>query len=88
VVLGCTHFPLLSAELKAVLPDGTRLVDSGSAIAKRAAWLIAHEIDGSGSLSQNQAYCLTMTPQSMELLSVLRRYGFFSLEKLPLTMGS
>ncbi|SQK77283.1 Glutamate racemase [Tatumella ptyseos] len=29
VVLGCTHFPLLKAELQAVLPEGTRLVDSG-----------------------------------------------------------
>ncbi|XBS69985.1 glutamate racemase [Acerihabitans sp. KWT182] len=84
VVLGCTHFPLLTDELKAVLPDGTRLVDSGSAIAKRAAWLIAHEITGTGSASENKAYCLSMTPQSMELLPVLKRYGFFSLEKLPM----
>lgn len=43
VVLGCTHFPLLREELAAVLPDGTRLVDSGAAIARRVAWLIANQ---------------------------------------------
>ncbi|TKI03420.1 glutamate racemase [Martelella alba] len=84
VVLGCTHFPLLAQELKAVLPDGTRLVDSGEAIAKRAAWLIAHDIVGSGSMDGNKAYCLLNSPQSTALLPVLRRYGFFSLERLSL----
>jgi glutamate racemase len=34
IVLGCTHFPLVPDELKAVLP-GITLVDSGSAIAQR-----------------------------------------------------
>ncbi|VTR51513.1 Glutamate racemase [Serratia fonticola] len=43
VVLGCTHFPLLSEELMQVLPEGTRLVDSGAAIARRAAWLISNQ---------------------------------------------
>ena len=40
VVLGCTHFPLLQEELLQVLPEGTRLVDSGAAIARRTAWLL------------------------------------------------
>src|SRR5476649_431850 len=89
VVLGCTHFPLLAEELKAVLPDGTRLVDSGSAIAKRAAWLIAHEISpepraAAAEDKVNIAYCLSSTPQAMELVPVLQRYGFVSLEKLPM----
>ena len=41
VVLGCTHFPLLAEELMQVLPEGTRLVDSGAAIARRTARLIS-----------------------------------------------
>jgi glutamate racemase len=32
---GCTHFPLLQEELQRVLPEGTRLIDSGAAIARR-----------------------------------------------------
>ncbi|WP_406703283.1 glutamate racemase [Sodalis sp.] len=87
VVLGCTHFPLLSPELQSTLPEGTRLVDSGSAIARRVAWLVEHNIDVSGLQSEagpNRVYCLAATPQAMALMPVLTRYGFGSLEKLTL----
>jgi glutamate racemase len=39
IVLGCTHFPLVPAELQAVLP-GIKLVDSGTAIAQRVQTLL------------------------------------------------
>jgi glutamate racemase len=35
VVLGCTHFPLLSKELRRVLPKTVNFVDSGQAVASR-----------------------------------------------------
>ncbi|WP_110674455.1 glutamate racemase [Salinicola sp. RZ23] len=35
VVLGCTHFPLLRAELEALAPRPIRWIDSGAAIARR-----------------------------------------------------
>lgn len=35
LVLGCTHFPLLEAELRRVLPSHVQFVDSGDAVAKR-----------------------------------------------------
>lgn len=87
VVLGCTHFPLLSQELQLVLPEGTHLVDSGSAIARRAAWLVEHDIDVSGlkgAVGPNRAYCLATTPKAMALMPVSMRYGFGSLGKLAL----
>ncbi|RNM03397.1 glutamate racemase [Dickeya undicola] len=84
VVLGCTHFPLLSEELQRVLPDGTRLVDSGAAIARRTAWLIEHLDNPKLSTERNLAYCLSITPKVATLLPVLRRYGFNSLERLTL----
>lgn len=87
VVLGCTHFPLLSQELQAVLPEGTRLVDSGSAIARRAAWLVDHDMDITrfcAAPGENRAYCLITTPQAVALMPALRRYGFASLERLSL----
>ncbi len=82
IVLGCTHFPLLMDELKSVLPDGTRLVDSGSAIARRTAWLVEHEVGDTCSTEENQALCLDLNGQAASLLPVLQRYGFSSLEKL------
>ena len=83
VVLGCTHFPLLQEELLAVLPEGTRLIDSGAAIARRTAWLLEHEAPKAASADSNIAYCMAFTPETAQLMPVLERYGFKKLEKLP-----
>ncbi|WP_026111644.1 glutamate racemase [Winslowiella toletana] len=82
VVLGCTHFPLLSEELQQVLPEGTRLVDSGAAIARRTAWLLEHESPVALSAECNTAYCMAFTEETAQLMPVLQRYGFEKLEKL------
>jgi glutamate racemase len=44
LVLACTHFPLLAAEIAAASPQGVALVDSGAGIARRAATLMQGEI--------------------------------------------
>jgi glutamate racemase len=44
IVLGCTHFPLVSTELKTVLGD-MQLVDSGAAIAQRVQTLMGQAGD-------------------------------------------
>jgi glutamate racemase len=82
VVLGCTHFPLLRDELQRVLPEGTRLVDSGAAIARRTVWLLEHEAPHAVSSGQNMAFCTRMDDEVMQLSPVLQRYGFPLLEKL------
>jgi glutamate racemase len=40
IVLACTHFPLLAAELAAAAPRPLRWIDSGTAIARRVASLL------------------------------------------------
>lgn len=48
VVLGCTHYPLISDLLRAQLPEVKHWVDSGDAIARRTAWLLdqqGHSVD-------------------------------------------
>ena len=82
IVLGCTHFPLLREELLQVLPQGTRLVDSGAAIARRTAWLLENEAPDAKSCEPNQAYCMALTTETEQLLPVLQRYGFEMLKKL------
>jgi len=84
VVLGCTHFPLISEELQQVLPEGTRLIDSGAAIARRTAWLLEHEAPVALSSGGNTAYCTAYNENSEQLMPVLQRYGFGKLEKLAL----
>ncbi|XPE40543.1 glutamate racemase [Shigella flexneri] len=81
VVLGCTHFPLLQEELTGPA-EGTRLVDSGAAIARRTAWLLEHEAQDAKSTDENVAFCMAMTTEAEQLLPVLQRYGFKTLEKL------
>ncbi|MCT4707593.1 glutamate racemase [Enterobacteriaceae bacterium H11S18] len=87
VVLGCTHFPLLQEELLEVLPEGTRLIDSGAAIARRTAWLLEHEAPEALSTEMNTAFCMAFTPETAKLLPVLERYGFKTLEKLAVCSG-
>ncbi|CDG15975.1 glutamate racemase [Xenorhabdus doucetiae] len=82
VILGCTHFPLIAEELSQVLPDGTRLIDSGAAIARRTAWLIKNRDNLFLTTAENWAYCTKMAPESEALRPVLREYGFLMLEKL------
>lgn len=43
LVLACTHFPLLSAEIAQASPPGVTLVDSGAGIARRTAYLLREE---------------------------------------------
>jgi len=89
VVLGCTHFPLLSEELSQVLPEGTRMIDSGSAIARRAHWLIETAFTSipekkDGIEIESIAYCIKLDAQAAELLPVLQSYGFKSIQELPI----
>ncbi|OKP01886.1 glutamate racemase [Xenorhabdus eapokensis] len=83
VILGCTHFPLIAEEIAQVLPDGTRLIDSGAAIARRTAWLIKNREDLFLTTIDNLAYCTKIEPMNKDLRPVLRELGFLTLEKLP-----
>ena len=46
VVLGCTHYPLIKDLLQRQLPGVKHWVDSGEAIARRAAWLFEQQGQG------------------------------------------
>ncbi len=82
VVLGCTHFPLLSIELRAVLPAATHLIDSGGAIARRVVWLLANEAPSATSNDASRAFCSKIDEKSEQLLPALKCYGFNELEEL------
>jgi glutamate racemase len=48
LVLGCTHFPLLSAAIRRVLPDNVRIVDSAATAAAAVRRQISGQIDSDG----------------------------------------
>lgn len=82
VILGCTHFPLIVEELEKVLPNGTRFIDSGAAIARRTVWLINNQAEVTDLNEEDFAYCLLMNESLQELRPVLEAEGFKSLKKL------
>ncbi|TKB47656.1 glutamate racemase [Ferrimonas sediminicola] len=63
VVLGCTHFPLLRDEIGQVLGPKVRLVDSGSAIARRVGTLVNESRVLPGK-QQGGYYCTGQVPSA------------------------
>ncbi|NHB92116.1 glutamate racemase [Photorhabdus cinerea] len=82
IVLGCTHFPLLAEELIQVLPNGTRLIDSGAAIARRIAWLVRNQENLVCTAADSLAYCMKQDADTDALIPILQEYGFSKLKKL------
>ena len=62
-------------------------MDSGAAIARRTAWLLEHEAPDAKSSDANMAFCMALTKETEQLLPVLHRYGFETLEKLAIQTG-
>ena len=56
LILGCTHYPLLSEIIASIMGSGVTLVDSGAA----AAQALRRELDGRGLLSQRAQSELTL----------------------------
>ena len=60
-VLGCTHFPILRAELLAMAPT-LHWIDSGEAIARRAAQLLGRSLVGVRESQKGQHWMLFTDP--------------------------
>lgn len=73
LVLACTHFPLLAAEIAAASPAGVALVESGEGIARRAAFLTQGQ-DWPGD-PQGIAVFTRDDPDLVELRPALADYG-------------
>nr|WP_301332594.1 glutamate racemase [Parerythrobacter lacustris] len=73
VVLACTHFPLLRAELAAELGDGVTLVDGAAGIARR----VAHLLDGQVFDRDREDMAVTTGPLDdfVSLTPALAGYG-------------
>lgn len=86
VVLGCTHFPLLSNELKQLLPHIKFWIDSSDAIANRVGfWL--HELGLYGNLESRHkiphtAYFTRMPDASEDLNQALATRNFLPIRHL------
>ena len=71
VVLGCTHFPFLSDEIKAALSAETILLDTGGAIANRVAQLVAGWPQGNNKAVQTFISTRELVPAQIASLAEL-----------------
>jgi glutamate racemase len=74
VVLACTHFPLVEAELAAAAPRPLAFVDGKEGIARRTAWLL-RERRWSGDVPEGRALFTRRDDSWRPYASGLARYG-------------
>ncbi len=82
IVLGCTHFPLLSDELKAVLGADVNLVDSGEAIARRTISLFQSVDPGRSEQAECKVLCTRLDRKTQALTKPLSQWGLGQVEQL------
>lgn len=80
VVLACTHFPLVEAELAAAFAPGTRFIHGAAGIARR----IAHLTTGQAieRATPDRAVFTRLDSAALKLQSVLQSYGLDAVEEL------
>ncbi len=81
VVLACTHFPLVAAELAAAAPRPLAFVDGAAGIARRVAWLL-RDVDWSGTEPTGTAVFTRAGADVDALAPALQGYGLTRIEIL------
>ena len=83
VVLACTHFPLIAAELGAAAPQGTAFVDGGAGIARRVAHLRSDSaMDHADCPAPGRAVFTRVDPHVDALRPALHSFGLDVVEFL------
>jgi len=87
VILGCTHYPVLSPDLKKVLGEAVQLIESGEVLADQLGQLFARgEITRSNESQRNIRVCITDLTDHFERLAekLMRPEPIGQLEKVVL----
>lgn len=84
IVLGCTHFPLLSEELKQAWPEPCQWFDSGAAISRRVMALVDESLNRVDTYysaldqSKNLWWCTSSAASDVPLQKAFSRRGFIA----------
>ena len=81
IVLSCTHFPLVEAELAEAAPQGVRFIDGSAGIARRAAWLTRDHV-WPGAASEGVAVFTRRSGDIKAYAPAFRTFGLTSIETL------
>ncbi|WP_348666523.1 glutamate racemase [Arsenophonus symbiont of Ornithomya chloropus] len=89
IILGCTHFPFLLQEFKKIFLEGTVIIDSNAAIARRAFFLMNNQkefIKNKKKVmlvkNKNIVYCTKIDSKAEKLLPILWKVGFHKFQKI------
>jgi len=82
IVLACTHFPLLEAELMEIMGPDVMWVDSGDAIARRVQSVMTEEGLPMSQLDRSQIAFTTGRDIGPQRQSIFQSYGFKRLVSL------
>lgn len=78
LVLACTHFPLLKDELAKYLPEQIKLIDSGTAIARRVEFLLSDCAEpAEGYIPEHIAVFTKATTAAEQLAPALTGFGIY-----------
>ena len=82
LVLGCTHYPFLTASIQHLYPDTFHFLDSGAAVAKQTQRVLAlHSVANSGGELGNLACYVTGELEAGERVMTRLLSGAFSVEQ-------
>jgi len=82
IVLACTHFSLLKAELSKLAGDGVTWVDSGAAIARRVETIAGDKAACASNMNQAQRAFTTGPDISAGRQAIFKEFGFSRLISL------
>ncbi|NVD08141.1 glutamate racemase [Vibrio sp. JPW-9-11-11] len=85
-VLGCTHFPLIKAEIHQVLTENVVLIDSGEAIARRVEALLAPQMK-KNHIGKREIFATAPPWEEGALNVALKELGFTPVRYYPLEIS-
>lgn len=66
LVLGCSHYPYLIPQIKKILPDHIKIIDSGEAVARQTKNLLRDKVGFSDSIENDPVFYVNSNPKVLE----------------------
>ncbi len=66
LVLGCSHYPYLIPQIKKILPDHIKIIDSGEAVARQTKNLLRDKVGFSESTDHDPIFYVNSDPKVLE----------------------
>lgn len=79
LVLGCSHYPYLIPQIKKILPDHIKIIDSGEAVAKQTQKILMETVGLNDSKEEGQ--CTFYTNADSNVLNTILKNSFPVIEK-------